>query len=176
MRTMRWIQWMRWGLGMLGLAAVCLVSASASARATGMARDRAEGLMRGRRGSQALEPLLVSVVLGVQLHRQAGLGPDHLQLLLRELLDDVVAGHADAGAPEPGGRSPRDPRLPSPVELPAAKEARARVAEVRNHIARLKVEGKKDAAMPAELPPTAKERPWQLAGPDGATTRATGRL
>ncbi len=46
--------------------------------------------------------------------------------------------------------------------------ARDRAAALRNEIAQLKAQGRKDAAMPVELPPTAKERPERLAGPDGA--------
>ncbi|MCO4760594.1 MAG: outer membrane protein assembly factor BamD [Myxococcales bacterium] len=50
----------------------------------------------------------------------------------------------------------------------AGKSARSRVAALGILIAKLKAEGKKDAEMPVELPPTAKDRPELLAGPDGA--------
>lgn len=50
---------------------------------------------------------------------------------------------------------------------PAGVAARLRVAALRNRIATLKAEGKKDAEMPLEVSPSAKERPERLAGPDG---------
>jgi len=42
-----------------------------------------------------------------------------------------------------------------------------RVATLRNEIARMKAEGKKDAEAPVDRPPSASERPERLAGPDG---------
>ncbi|HAN31988.1 MAG TPA: hypothetical protein DCQ06_10360 [Myxococcales bacterium] len=48
-----------------------------------------------------------------------------------------------------------------------------RVASLRNEITRLRAEGKKDAEMPVEGPPTIKERPEMLCGPDGARSRPT---
>ena len=53
---------------------------------------------------------------------------------------------------------------------PEGIAARARVAALRNEIAQLKAQGRKDAEMPLELPPTAQERPERLAGPDGVKT------
>lgn len=55
---------------------------------------------------------------------------------------------------------------------PEGIASRKRVAKLRNEIAQLKAKGKKDAEMPLELPPTAKERPERLAGPDGAAMKS----